>query len=39
MITQRNLSLISNSLLKEHGGRRIPEQTIELDYALGWFFR
>jgi len=37
MIPQRDLSVISNNLLKERGGRRIPDQTIELDYALGWF--
>ena len=37
MIPQRDFSLISNRLLKELGGRRVPEQTIELDYALGWF--
>jgi predicted nucleotidyltransferase component of viral defense system len=37
VIPQRDLSLISNSLLKERGGRRIPDQTIELDYVLGWF--
>ena len=37
MITQRDLSMISNQLLKENGGRRIPDQTIELDYALSWF--
>lgn len=37
MIQQRDLSIISNALLKERGGRRIPDQTIELDYALGWF--
>jgi predicted nucleotidyltransferase component of viral defense system len=37
MIPQRDLSLISNRLLKELGGRRVPDQTIELDYALGWF--
>ena len=37
MIEQRDLSIISNNLFKERGGRRIPEQTIELDYALGWF--
>jgi predicted nucleotidyltransferase component of viral defense system len=37
MIQQRDLSIISNRLLKENGGRRIPEKTIELDYALGWF--
>jgi uncharacterized protein len=37
VIPQRDLSIISNNLLKERGGRRIPDQTIELDYALGWF--
>jgi predicted nucleotidyltransferase component of viral defense system len=37
MIAQRELSLISNDLLKRLGGRRVPDQTIELDYALGWF--
>jgi uncharacterized protein len=37
MIQQRDLSIISNTLLRERGGRRIPDQTIELDYALGWF--
>ena len=37
MISQRDLSLISNDLYKANGGRRIPDQTIELDYALGWF--
>lgn len=37
MIAQRDLSIISNRLLEETGGRRIPEQSIELDYALGWF--
>ncbi|PVB60991.1 nucleotidyl transferase AbiEii/AbiGii toxin family protein [Labrenzia sp. 011] len=37
MISQRDLSLISNDLYKDSGGRRIPDQTIELDYALGWF--
>jgi len=37
LIAQRDLSIISNNLLKENGGRRIPEQSIELDYALGWF--
>jgi hypothetical protein len=37
MIPKRDLSLISNRLLKELGGRRVPDQTIELDYALGWF--
>jgi predicted nucleotidyltransferase component of viral defense system len=37
MINQRELSLISNDLYKASGGRRVPDQTIELDYALGWF--
>ncbi len=37
MIQQRDLSIISNALLKERGGRRVPDQAIELDYALGWF--
>jgi predicted nucleotidyltransferase component of viral defense system len=37
MIQQRDLSIISNTLLRERGGRRISDQTIELDYALGWF--
>lgn len=37
MIPHRDLSIISNRLFKQNGGRRIPETTIELDYALGWF--
>jgi hypothetical protein len=37
MIPQRVLSVISNSLLRQIGGCRVPDQTIELDYALGWF--
>ncbi len=36
MIPQRNLSLISNTLLNA-GGRRIPEAVIERDYVLAWF--
>lgn len=36
MIPQRNLSLISNSLVNA-GGRRIPEAVIERDYVLAWF--
>ena len=36
MIPQRNISLISNSLLTA-GGRRIPEAVIERDYVLAWF--
>src|SRR5438045_11312 len=37
MIPQRNLSLLSNRLYKEHGGRRIPEAVLERDYYLTWF--
>ena len=37
MILQRNLSLLSNQLYKEHGGRRIPEAVLERDYCLAWF--
>jgi predicted nucleotidyltransferase component of viral defense system len=37
MIPQRVLSVISNSLFRQIGGCRVPDQTIELDYALGWF--
>jgi predicted nucleotidyltransferase component of viral defense system len=36
MIPQRNLSLISNTLMTS-GGRRIPEAVIERDYVLAWF--
>lgn len=36
MIPQRNLSLISNTLVNA-GGRRIPEAVIERDYVLAWF--
>lgn len=37
MIPQRDLSLLSNRLYKEHGGRRIPEAILERDYCLAWF--
>jgi len=37
MIKPRSLSLISNRIYSEQGGRRIPESTIELDYCLAWF--
>jgi len=37
MISQRNLSLLSNRLYKEHGVRRIPEAVLERDYCLAWF--
>ena len=33
MIPQRNISLISNTLMTA-GGRRIPEAVIERDYVL-----
>jgi predicted nucleotidyltransferase component of viral defense system len=36
MIPQRNISLISNTLVTA-GGRRIPEAAIERDYVLAWF--
>lgn len=36
MIPQRNLSLLSNRLVRE-GGRRIPEAVLERDYCLAWF--
>ncbi|MES2832710.1 MAG: nucleotidyl transferase AbiEii/AbiGii toxin family protein [Pseudomonadota bacterium] len=36
MIAQRNISLISNTLMSA-GGRRIPEAVIERDYVLAWF--
>ena len=36
MIPQRNISLISNTLMST-GGRRIPEAVIERDYVLAWF--
>jgi len=37
MIPSRNISVVSNRLFKEHGGRRIPDQVIELDYCPAWF--
>ena len=36
MISQRNISMISNTL-PPAGGRRIPEAVIERDYVLAWF--
>ena len=36
MISQRNLSLLSNRLARK-GGRRIPEAILERDYCLSWF--
>ncbi len=35
MIPQRDISLISNTLMSA-GGRRIPEAVIERDYVLAW---
>jgi hypothetical protein len=35
MIPQRNISLISNTLMTA-GGRRIPEAVIERDYVLAF---
>ncbi len=35
MIPQRNISMISNTLVTA-GGRRIPEAVIERDYVLAW---
>ena len=37
MIPQRNLSLLSNRLFREQGGRRIPEAVLQRDYCLAWF--
>jgi predicted nucleotidyltransferase component of viral defense system len=37
MIPQRNLSLLTNRLFREHGGRRTPEAVLERDYCLAWF--
>lgn len=36
MISQRNLSLLSNRLARK-GGRRIPEAVFERDYCISWF--
>ena len=36
MIPQRNLSALSNRLLREQRGRRIPESVLERDYCLSW---
>ena len=36
MIPQRNLSALSNRLLREQRGRRIPENVLERDYCLSW---
>lgn len=37
MIPQSNISLLSNRLFKEHGGKRIPEAVLERDYCIAWF--
>jgi predicted nucleotidyltransferase component of viral defense system len=37
MIPQSQLSKLSNRLLKEKGGRRIPEHILERDYCIAWF--
>ncbi len=37
MIPQSQISKLSNRLLQELGGRRIPENTLERDYCIAWF--
>lgn len=37
MILQSQISKLSNRLLKEYGGRRIPESVLERDYCVAWF--
>ncbi|MDQ2993676.1 MAG: nucleotidyl transferase AbiEii/AbiGii toxin family protein [Pseudomonadota bacterium] len=37
MIPQSHISKLSNRLLKENGGRRIPEYVLERDYCIAWF--
>jgi len=37
MILQSQISKLSNRLLKENGGRRIPENVLERDYCIAWF--
>jgi uncharacterized protein len=37
MILQSQISKLSNRLLKEQGGRRIPEHVLERDYCIAWF--
>lgn len=37
MIQQSQLSKLSNRLLKEQGGRRIPENVLDRDYCIAWF--
>lgn len=37
MILQSQISKLSNRLLKEQRGRRIPENILERDYCIAWF--
>lgn len=37
MISQSQLSKLSNRLFKDSGGRRIPESVLERDYCIAWF--
>jgi predicted nucleotidyltransferase component of viral defense system len=37
VIPQVQISKLSNRLLKEQGGRRIPESVLERDYCIAWF--
>lgn len=37
MIQQSQISKFSNRLLKEQGGKRIPEYVLERDYCIAWF--
>jgi hypothetical protein len=37
MIAQSQISKLSNRLLRELGGRRIPESVLERDYCIAWF--
>jgi uncharacterized protein len=37
MIPQSQLSKLSNRLLRENDGRRVPEKVLERDYCISWF--
>lgn len=37
MIPQSQISKLSNRILREQGGRRIPEYVLERDYCISWF--
>src|SRR3989338_5085929 len=37
MIPQSQIAKLSNRLLKEQGGKRIPEHLLERDYCIAWF--